>query len=106
MKVLSGEKIANALVATISILNAAVATTSLIHDALMRVRERGVDGMDAECDRALDEVCDVLRLMGEGIPKRLASALLEVEASQNAPSEFVNLIWPHLDHLFWLHPFG
>jgi hypothetical protein len=22
------------------------------------------------------------------------------------PPEYVNLIWPHLDHLFWPHPFG
>lgn len=87
VKVLSDEETAKALVAAISILNAAVATTGLLHDALMRVRERGIDGMDAECDRALDEVCEVLRLMGEGIPKRLASALLEVEGiPQNAPS--------------------
>jgi hypothetical protein len=88
-KGLSPDETAKVLVATISILNAAVATTGLLHDALIRVRERGVDCMDAECDRALDEVCEVLRLMGEGIPKRLASALLEEEGcSQNAPSVY------------------
>ena len=87
MKVLSDEETAKALVVTISILNAAVATTVLLHDALMRVRERGVDSMDAECDHALDDACEVLRLMGEGIPQRIASALLEGDAiPQNAPS--------------------
>jgi hypothetical protein len=43
--------------------------------------------VDAQADMVFDEVCEVLRLMGESIPQRIASALLEVEASpQNAPS--------------------
>lgn len=93
-KILSTEETAKVLVETVSILNAVTSTTGLLHDALMRFRERGVrfvvgDAIapDAETDRAFDEVCEILRLMGESIPQRLASALLEGEATpQNAPS--------------------
>ena len=83
-----------ALVETVSILNAVTSTTNLLHDALMRFRERGVRFVvgdatvpDAETDRAFDEVCEILRLMGENIPQRIASAILsaECDAPQNAP---------------------
>lgn len=93
-KSLSPYETAKVLVETIAILNATVSTTGLLHTALMRFRERGVrfvvgDAIapDAETDRAFDEVCEILRLMGENIPQRIASALLEGEAKpQNAPS--------------------
>jgi hypothetical protein len=93
-KVLSPDETAKVLVETVSILNAVTSTTGLLHNTLMRFRERGVrfvlgDAItsDAETDRAFDEVCEVLRLMKEGIPQRVASALLEGEATpQNAPS--------------------
>lgn len=83
-----------ALAETVSILNAVTSTTGLLHDTLMRFRERGVrfvvgDAIapDAETDRAFDEVCEILRLMGESIPQWVASALLEIEGCpQNAPS--------------------
>lgn len=93
-KGLSTDKAAKVLVETVSILNAVTSTTHLLHDALVRFRERGVRFVvgdattpDAETDRAFDEVCEILRLMGENIPLRVASALLEGEATpQNAPS--------------------
>ena len=93
-KGLTPDETAKILVETISMLNATVATTGLLHRALLRFRERGVrfvvgDAIapDAETDQVFDEVCEILRLMGESIPQRIASALLEVEASpQNAPS--------------------
>lgn len=83
-----------ALAETVLILNAVTSTTGLLHDALMRFRERGVRFVvgdatvpDVESNRAFNEVCEILRLMGESIPKRVASALLEGEATpQNAPS--------------------
>ena len=93
-KVLSQAETAKVLGEAVSLLNAVTSTTNLLHDALVRFRERGVrfvvgdvTAPDAECDKNFDEVCEVLRLMGESIPQRIASALLEVEASpQNAPS--------------------
>ena len=93
-KELSPDETAKVLVETVLILNAVTSTTGLLHDALIRFRERDVrfivgDAIapDAETDRAFDEVCEVLRLMGESIPQRIASALLEGEAKpQNAPS--------------------
>jgi len=83
-----------ALDETVSILNAVASTADLLHNALMRFRERGVRFVvgdatvpDAETDRAFDEVCEILRLMGENIPQRIASAILsaECDAPQNAP---------------------
>ena len=92
-KGLSPDKTGKILVETVSILNAVTSSTGLLHSALMRFRERGVRFVvgdatvpDAETDRAFDEVCEILRLMGENIPQRIASALLEGEAKpQNAP---------------------
>ena len=83
-----------ALDETVSILNAVASTADLLHNALMRFRDRGVrfvvgdsTAPDAETDRAFDEVCEILRLMGEGIPERIASALLEGDTiPQNDPS--------------------
>jgi len=93
-KGLSPDDTAKVLVETVSILNAVTSTTNLLHDALMQFRERGVrfvvgdaTAPDAETDRAFDEVCEILRLMGESIPQRIASALMEGEGiPQNAPS--------------------
>ena len=94
IKALSPDETAKVLVEAIAILNATVSTTGLLHDALMRFRERKVRFIvgdatvpDAESDRAFDEVCEILQLMGEGIPQRIASALLSVDcdAPQNAP---------------------
>ena len=93
-KSLSSYETAKVLIETIAILNATVSTTGLLHDALMRFRERKVrfvvgDAIapDAETDQAFDEVCEILRLMGESIPQRIASVLLEGEGiPQNAPS--------------------
>lgn len=92
-KTLSPDETSKVLVETVSILNAVTSTTGLLHDALMRFSERGVRfivgnavSMDAECDRAFDEVCEILRIMGEDIPQRIASALLEGEGiPQNSP---------------------
>ncbi|MHB8939869.1 MAG: hypothetical protein ACYC7K_00485 [Desulfobacteria bacterium] len=71
----------------VSILNASAATVNIIRDTLIRLRARGVRFPDAEADRDFDEVCEVLRLMGEGIPLQLAAAMLEGEGdSQNAPT--------------------
>ena len=94
-KGLSPDEAAKVLAEAIAILNATVSTTDLLHNALMRFRERGVRFVvgdatvpDAETDRVFDEVCEVLRLMGENIPTRIASALLstDCDAPQNAPS--------------------
>jgi hypothetical protein len=83
-----------ALAETVALLNAVSSTTGLLHDALMRFRERGVRFVvgdatvtDVETDRAFNEVCKILRLMDENIPQRIASALLEGDAiPQNTPS--------------------
>jgi hypothetical protein len=84
-KVLSPDKTTKVLAEAIALLNATVDTTHVLYVALMQFRERVVG--DAETDRAFDEVCEILRLMGENIPRRVASALLEGEAiPQNAPS--------------------
>jgi hypothetical protein len=55
-----------ALAEAVEILNAVTSTTNLLHDALMRFRERGVrfvvggaTAPDAETDRVFDEVCEV-----------------------------------------------
>jgi len=71
-----------------------VSTTDLLHNALMRFRERGVRFIvgdatvpDAETDQTFGEACEILRLMAEGIPTRIASVLLERgRIPQNAPS--------------------
>jgi hypothetical protein len=83
-KGISPDDTVKVLVEAVSILNAVTSTTGLLHDALMRFRERGVrfvvgDGTltDDETNRVFDEVCEILRLMGESIPQRIASALLE-----------------------------
>jgi hypothetical protein len=94
-KLLSTEETAKVLVATISILNAAASTTDLLRKALLKFRERKVRfvvgdavSMDAECDRAFEEVCEILRIMNENIPQRIAEALLngECASAQNAPT--------------------
>lgn len=77
-KVLSG---------AVSILNASADTVRVLRDTLLKCRERGVRFPDAETDRDFDEVCEILRLMGEGIPIQLAAAMLEGEgAFQNVPT--------------------
>jgi len=93
-KGLSPDETAKVLVEAVSILNAVTSTTNLLHDALIRFRERNVRFVvgdvtvpDAEAERAFNEVCEILRLMADKIPQRIASALLEGEGiPQNAPS--------------------
>jgi hypothetical protein len=71
----------------VGILNASAATVKIVRDTLTRLRERGVRFPDAEAENDFNEVCEVLRLMGEGIPIQLAAAMLEGEgAPQNAPT--------------------
>lgn len=74
------------LTEAVSILSASADTVRIVRDTLMRLRERGVRFPDAETDNDFNEACEVLRLMGEGIPLQLAAAMLEGEgACQNAP---------------------
>jgi len=92
-KTLSPDETANALAEVITILNTASGTAGLLYRTLMRLRERGVRFVvggatvtDVEADRVFDEVCEILRLMGENIPQRISSALLEgARFPQNAP---------------------
>ncbi len=93
-KILSTDETAKVLVETIGMLNAVTLTTGLLLDALMQFRNRRVKFVvedatvpDAQADMAFDEVCAILRLMGENVSRRIASILLEGEAiPQNSPS--------------------
>lgn len=93
-KVLSQAEAAKVMVETTKILGEVISTSNALHEALMRFRERKVrfivgaaESMDSECDQTFGEACEILRLMAESIPTRIASALLSVEcdAPQNAP---------------------
>jgi len=76
-----------ALTGAIEILSACQDTAQVVRDTLLKIRGRGLQFSDPESDRVFDEACEVLRLMGEGIPVQLAAALLEGEgAYQNVPT--------------------
>jgi hypothetical protein len=85
-KVLSPDETTKILAEAIVLLNATVDTTHVLYDALMQYRERVV--RDAETDKAFDDALEILRLMGENIPKRITSVFFdgECDADQNAPS--------------------
>ena len=76
---------AKAFAEIVGLLGEVKSTTDMLYMTLIALRERGAD---ADGDEAFDMVCEILRLMGEGIPQRVANAILGVQcgAPQNAPT--------------------
>jgi hypothetical protein len=83
---LTKDETTKVLAEAIALLNATVDTTHVLYGALMQFRERVV--RDAETDKAFDDALEILRLMGENIPRRIASVFMdgECDTAQNAPS--------------------
>jgi len=67
----------------VSILNASADTVRIVRNTLLAIRERGMRFSDAEAAEDFSRVCEVLHMMEQGIPAKLAVALLEEEARQN-----------------------